>query len=76
MKESQGPRGAKSTYFLILSCVIGTSAISGCATQGVITDTSCKSFTPIYASTVDTNKTKRQVIKHNAAYDAICGALK
>lgn len=65
-----------STRYLIVTSVIGTFAISGCASQGVITDTSCSSFVPIAASTKDTTYTKRQVIKHNAAYDAVCGPYK
>lgn len=36
------------------------------------TDSACKSFRPIRASVQDTAETKRQVIGHNRAYDAIC----
>lgn len=45
---------------------------TGCATGFSVTDTSCKSFKPIAASVKDTTETKRQVVQHNAAYDAIC----
>ena len=36
------------------------------------TDSACKSFKTISASVQDTPQTKRQVIGHNRAYDAIC----
>ena len=50
--------------------------LTGCGTAGLgtdgITDSACKSFKPIAASKADTAETKRQVIGHNRAYDAIC----
>lgn len=48
------------------------SLLTGCATNTFVTDASCKVFKPISASNADTDKTKRQVIGHNRAYDAIC----
>jgi len=52
--------------FLLTAC--GTA---GLGTDGP-TDSACKSFRPIRASKADTEDTKRQVIGHNRAYDAIC----
>lgn len=47
--------------------------LTGCATAtSEPTDSSCKSFKPIAASVKDTVETKRQVVGHNKAYDAIC----
>jgi hypothetical protein len=50
--------------------------LTGCATAGLEingpTDSACKSFKPIRASKADTEDTKRQVIGHNRAYDAVC----
>lgn len=46
--------------------------LTGCATNTFVTDASCKAFKPISASKADTEPTKRQVIGHNRAYDAIC----
>ena len=54
--------------FLLTGCATGISGING------PTDTSCKSFKPISASKQDTEPTKRQVIAHNRAHDAICAA--
>jgi predicted small secreted protein len=52
--------------FLLTAC--GTA---GLGTDG-ITDSACKSFRPIRASKADTEDTKRQVIGHNRAFDAVC----
>lgn len=53
--------------------------LTGCATNTLeIADSACRSFKPIAMSKADTAETKRQVIGHNRAYDAICpgqGAL-
>ena len=46
--------------------------LSGCATGISGIDSGCRSFKPIAASKADTTGTKRQVIGHNRAYDAIC----
>jgi hypothetical protein len=48
--------------------------LTGCATNTFVTDASCKAFKPISASKADTEPTKRQVVGHNRAYDAICPA--
>ena len=50
--------------------------LSGCATGTFGIDSGCKSFRPIAASKADTTSTKRQVIGHNRAYDAICDGKK
>ena len=52
--------------FLLTACGTNSFEING------PTDSACKSFRPIRASTQDTAETKRQVIGHNKAYDAIC----
>ena len=48
--------------------------MTGCATafSGTSADSACLSFKPIHASTKDTTQTKREVIAHNARYNAIC----
>lgn len=47
--------------------------LTGCATvTPEIADSSCRSFKPISMSKSDTEPTKRQVIGHNKAFDAIC----
>ena len=53
--------------FLLTGCAIG-----GLETNGP-TDSACKSFKVIRASKQDTADTRRQVIGHNRAYEAICG---
>ena len=64
------PPKPKLLVVLLTSCLL-----TGCATQGaVIADSSCKSFQPISMSKKDTDETKRQIIGHNKAYDAICPA--
>lgn len=53
---------------LLISCLL-----AGCATGiPVIADSACQSFKPISMSKADTELTKRQVIGHNKAFDAIC----
>ena len=47
--------------------------LTGCATSTPeIADSACRSFKPISMSKADTEQTKRQVIGHNRAYDAVC----
>lgn len=47
--------------------------LTGCATGIVGTaDSACQSFRPIAMSKLDTEPTKRQIIGHNKAFDAIC----
>lgn len=52
--------------FLLTGCSTGTFEING------PTDTACKSFRVIRASKSDTVDTKRQVVGHNKAFEAIC----
>ena len=56
------PLAALLMSFPLTACGMGTFA----------TDSACKSFKTISASVQDTPQTKRQVIGHNRAYDAIC----
>ena len=48
--------------------------LSGCATGTLVTDSSCKTFKPISHSKKDTEQTRREVIGHNKAFDAVCPA--
>ena len=52
--------------FLLTACATSTFEIGG------PTDSACKSFKVIRASHADTSDTKRQVIAHNRAYEAVC----
>jgi hypothetical protein len=47
---------------------------TGCAPAQMLVDSSCASFQIIRASTRDTDETKRQIVGHNRAYEAICPA--
>ena len=49
--------------------------LSGCATNGVVTDTGCLVFKPIYVSQSDelTEGTARQVLRHNETGRVVCG---
>ena len=47
--------------------------LTGCSTSDAVTaDSGCRSFQPIAMSKRDTDETKRQIVGHNKAYDAIC----
>lgn len=47
--------------------------LAGCGTNIAVTaDSACQSFRPISMSKADTDPTKRQIIGHNKAFDAIC----
>jgi len=37
-----------------------------------VTDTSCLAYEPIRYSRKDSEETRRQIIEHNAAWDALC----
>ncbi|WP_280950367.1 MULTISPECIES: hypothetical protein [Rhodomicrobium] len=37
-----------------------------------MTDTSCLAYEPIRYSRTDTEETRRQIIEHNAVWDALC----
>lgn len=53
--------------------MLSACLLAGCATATPeIADSACRSFKPIAMSKADTAETKRQVIGHNRAYDAIC----
>lgn len=59
----------------MLAALLTSSLLAGCATNTVATaDSSCRSFRPISMSKADTDPTKRQIIGHNKAYEAICPA--
>lgn len=49
--------------FLLTACATDTAGIA---------DSSCRSFKPISMSKADTEPTKRQIVGHNRAFDAIC----
>lgn len=56
---------------LVIS-LLSTILFTGCASQQTVVDSACGTFQPIRASTRDTDETKRQIIGHNRAYEAIC----
>lgn len=47
--------------------------LTGCASAPLGTDPACTVFEPICASRTDTEDTIRQIIGHNAAFEAMCG---
>lgn len=58
-----------------LGALLIASLMTGCGTSSVgIADSSCASFKPINMSKQDTTETKRQIVGHNKAYEAICPA--
>ena len=65
-----------STKRIALAVLPILCLLSGCATGISGIDSGCRSFKPISASKADTTGTKRQVIGHNRAYDAICDSGK
>lgn len=55
--------------------MLTTCLLSACGTAGVVTvDSSCSSFKPIAMSKLDTEPTRRQIVGHNRAFEAVCGA--
>lgn len=49
--------------------------LAGCSTGAVETvtaDSACRSFKPLSMSKDDTEPTRRQIVGHNRAYDAVC----
>jgi hypothetical protein len=58
-----------------LAALLTSSLLTACGTAGVatVTDTSCRSFKPISMSKLDTTETKRQIVGHNRAFEAVCG---
>ena len=60
---------------MLLAAALISCLLTGCSTLGAVTaDSGCRSFQPISMSKKDTDDTKRQIIGHNKAYDAICPA--
>ena len=59
---------------LMLPAVMLTSCLlAGCSTSGVgIADSACDSFRPISMSKQDTEQTRREIVGHNKAYNAVC----
>lgn len=55
-----------------MTLALGASVISGCATNTVVTDTSCSVFGPITYSSRDTTDTVRQINEHNSVYACVC----
>ena len=47
--------------------------LTGCASAPLGTDPACLVFEPICASRADTEDTIKQIIGHNAAFEAMCG---
>lgn len=60
---------------MLLAAALASCLLTGCGTSGAVTaDSSCTSFQPIAMSKRDTDETKRQIVGHNRAYEAICPA--
>jgi hypothetical protein len=70
MLKKPNPLAALSRAFRLISLMIVTVATSACSSLPV--DSGCKSFGPISWSKQDTDPTKKQIVAHNRAYDAIC----
>ncbi|MFO0202557.1 MAG: hypothetical protein ACK528_05440, partial [Alphaproteobacteria bacterium] len=58
------------------AAMLSASLLTGCGTGsvGTVIDSSCSSFKPISMSKLDTTETKRQIVGHNRAFEAVCGA--
>jgi len=61
-------RGAK----LVLPVAL-VAILTGCASAPSENESACLVFEPICASRGDTEDTIKQIIGHNAAYEAVCG---
>lgn len=62
------PRKPTTPAVLLSACLL-----TGCATvTPEIADSGCRSFKPISSSKQDTEQTRRQIVGHNRAFDAIC----
>ncbi len=58
-----------------LAVMLTSSLLAGCSTNIAGTaDSACQSFKPLSMSKADTEPTKRQIVGHNRAFDAICPA--
>lgn len=62
-------QGAK----LAALAVAAVTTLTGCASAPLGTDPACTVFEPICASRADTEDTIKQIIGHNAAFEAMCG---
>ena len=62
-------RGAK----LMLPAALVVMILTGCASVPSETKSACLVFEPICASRSDTEDTIKQIIGHNAAFEAVCG---
>ena len=58
----------------VITALSAAILLTGCANNEMLVDSSCKTFRPIAASKADTEPTKRQIVGHNRAFDAICPA--
>jgi len=57
----------------LLAALLSAFLMSACGTATVATvDSACRSLGPIDWSKDDTPRTKRNIVGHNKAYDAIC----
>jgi len=61
-------RGAKQMLSVALVAIL-----TGCASAPSETESACLVFEPICASRGDTEDTIKQIIGHNAAFEAVCG---
>lgn len=62
-------RVAKQVALTVAAVMI----LTGCASAPLGTDPACTVFEPICASRLDTEDTIKQIIGHNAAFEAMCG---
>ena len=65
-------RVAKQVAMLI-AMLTAVTILTGCASAPLGTDPACTVFEPICASRADTEETIRQILGHNAAFEAMCG---
>jgi hypothetical protein len=56
-----------------VAMLAAVTILTGCASAPLGTDPACLVFEPICASRADTEDTIKQIIGHNAAYEAMCG---
>lgn len=62
----------KSPKPLLIALTTSIAATSGGCASMQIADSGCKSFKPITWSKNDTAQTKKEVVSHNKAFDAVC----
>lgn len=56
----------------IIGIALAITAVELGACSSLPVDSGCKAFGPISWSKQDTDPTKKQIVAHNRAYDAIC----